>query len=295
MNKISVIIPTTCEARRWASLKRAIASVTAQENVNVELIVVVNGLRLDPECYEELRSLPGLNVVYLDKGDLPLAVKHGRSLVTAPFFAFLDDDDEYLPGALWMRLQPLLVDDATGYVVSNGYSCMDGRDEQAIANVEAVQNDPMRALLKENWLASCGGLYRSSSVSSEYFDGKTRYLEWTLLAYKLTSSMSMVFVDKPTYRIHDSPESLSKSEAFREAEIGVLNQILALDLPADIKNGLRIKMGHAYHSLSNFYRRKGDLKRAWRCHLASLRCPEGYRYLIYSRRLLPFMTREQDK
>lgn len=292
MNRISVIIPTTCEARRWDSLKRAISSVTLQENVDVEVIVAVNGTRFDPGCYEELRNMPGLNVVYLEEGNLPRAVKLARSLVTAPFFAFLDDDDEYLPGALWRRLQPLLADETVGYVAANGYSHVDGRDEQAVMNVEAVQRDPLRALLRENWLASCGGLYRSGSVSSDYFDGKTRYLEWTLLAYKLASSMRMVFVDEPTYRIHDSPGSLSKSEAYREAEIGVLNQILALELPADVKNGLRIKMGRAYHSLSNHYRRRGDLKRAWSCHLTSLRYPEGFRYLTYSRRLLPFLPQE---
>lgn len=295
MNRISVIIPTTCETGRWGSLKRAIASAAAQERVSVELIIVVNGLRFDPECYEELRSMPGLNVVYLEEGSLPLALKHGRSLATAPYFAFLDDDDEYLPGALWRRLQPLLSDEAIDYVVSNGYSCKEGRDEQAVTNVEAVRNDPLRALLHENWLASCGGLYRSSRISAGYFDGKTRYLEWTLLAYKLASSRKMVFVDEPTYRIHDSLGSLSKSEAFREAEIGVLAQILTLDLPAAIKAGLRVKIGRAYHGLSNHYRRKGDFRRAWRCHLASLRHPEGFRYLVYSRRLLPFVRWGQDE
>lgn len=295
MNRISVIIPTTCETGRRGSLKRAIASVAAQERVSVELIVVVNGLRFDPECYEELRSMPGLNVAYLEEGSLPLAVKHGRSLATAPYFSFLDDDDEYLPDALWRRLQPLLSDEAIDYVVSNGYSCIEGRDRQAVINVEAVRNDPLRALLKENWLASCGGLYRSSRVSTGYFDGKTRYLEWTLLAYKLASTRKMVFVDEPTYRIHDSLGSLSKSEAFREAEIGVLAQILTLDLPADIKVGLRVKIGRAYHSLSNHYRRQGDFRRAWRCHLASLRHPEGFRYLTYSRRLLPFVQWGQDE
>lgn len=292
MNRISVIIPTTCEARRWASLQRAISSVTSQENVCVDLLVVVNGTRFDPECYEQLRNMPGLNVVYQEEANLPRAVKYAISLVTAPFFAFLDDDDEYLPGALWRRLQPLLADEMVGYVASNGYSRVDGRDEQAVTNVEAVRRDPLRTLLKENWLASCGGLYRSSSVSSDYFDGKTRYFEWTLLAYKLASSMRMAFVDEPTYRIHDSPGSLSKLEAYREAEIGVLAQILALELPADVKNGLRIKMGRVYHSLSNHYRRQGNLKRAWSCHLASLRYPEGSRYLAYSRRLLPFFPQE---
>jgi len=295
LNRISIIIPTTCEAVRWASLQRAIASVTAQEQVEVEVIVVVNGKRFDPTLFEALRGTPDLRVVYQDEGSLPLAIRFGRSLVTAPFFAFLDDDDEYLPGALWLRLQPLLADESAGFSVSNGYSHTGGHDEQAVINIGAVHKDPLGALLVENWLASCGGLYRSAKVSVDFFDGETRYLEWTLLAYKLTLSMKMVFVDTPTYRIHDSPNSLSKSDAYCEAEIAVLNLILNLELPVAVKYGLRIKTGRAYHSLSNHYRRKGNLRRAWRCHLMSLRYPEGFRYLTYSGRLLPFMPRQQHK
>lgn len=292
MNRINVIIPTTCEARRWSSLKRAISSVTSQKNVDVDVIIVVNGTRFDPGCYKELRNMPGLTVVYQEEGNLPLAVKLARSLVTAPFFAFLDDDDEYFPGTLWSRLQPLLVDETVGYVASNGYRCIGNQDVQDITNIEAVQRDPLCALIRENWLASCGGLYRSVSVTEDYFDGRTRYFEWTLLAFKLASTLKMVFVDAPTYRIHDSPSSLSKSEAYREAEVGVLNQILALELPANVKSGLRIKLGKAYHSLSNYYRQEGELKRAWSYHLTSLRYPEGLRYLTYTRRLLPFFSQE---
>lgn len=257
----------------------------------VEVIVVVNGKRFDPACYEALCGESGLNVVYREEGNLPLAIRFGRSLVTAPVFAFLDDDDEYLPGALWRRLQPLLVDGAIGYVASNGYRQVGSQDEAVVTNVEVVRRDPLRALLTENWLASCGGLYRSDRVTIDYFDGETRYLEWTLLAYKLASSMNMAFVDAPTYRIHDSPDSLSKSEAYREAEIGVLDKILDLELPVDVKQSLRVKTGRAYHGLSNYHRRAGRLGRAWRCHLMSLRYPEGWRYLSYSRMLLPFWPR----
>ena len=45
--------------------------------------------------------------------------------------------------------------------------------------------DPLRALVIENWLASCGGLFRSDRVSIDYFDGVTRHYEWTFLAYSL--------------------------------------------------------------------------------------------------------------
>jgi hypothetical protein len=63
-----------------------------------------------------------------------------------------------------------------------------------------VRLTPLRALKVQNWLASCGGLYRSRSVSIEYFDEEATYFEWTLLAYKLASKLKMAFVDVPAYR-----------------------------------------------------------------------------------------------
>src|SRR5690348_6425889 len=107
-HRISVIIPTTCETRRWASLRRAISTAASQENVSTEVIVIVNGDRVDPECFKQLRGMHNLKVVIQKEGSLPLALRYGRSLVSSPFFCFLDDDDEYLPGGLWQRLQPML-------------------------------------------------------------------------------------------------------------------------------------------------------------------------------------------
>lgn len=205
LNRTGVIIPTTCEARRWTSLKRAIASALSQENTDAEVIVVVNGTRFDPVCYEELRNMPGLTVAYQKEGSLPLAQQFGRVQVTAPFFSFLDDDDEYLPGALKHRLRPLLADKTVDFVASNGYRVLGDRDHIALTNIDAIRRDPLLALSVENWLVSCGSLFRSCSVSAEYFDGKTAYFEWTLLAYKLASTLKMAFVDVPTFRIHDSP------------------------------------------------------------------------------------------
>src|SRR4051794_10798550 len=108
MASVSVIIPTTCEAHRCSSLQRAIASVQSQQGVAVKVIVVVNGARVDPSCYQQLQRMPGLKVSYRSEGSAPLAQHAGRLLVDTEYFAFLDDDDEYLAGALEARVQPML-------------------------------------------------------------------------------------------------------------------------------------------------------------------------------------------
>jgi glycosyltransferase involved in cell wall biosynthesis len=288
LNKVNVIIPTTCETRRWASLKRAISSVLSQENTFAELIVVVNGVRYNHECYEELSAMQNVSVAYQAEGSAPRAARLGRSLVTAPTFAFLDDDDEYLPDALSRRLEPLLADETLDYVASNGYRRIGDRDDLLLTDAEAIRRDPLRALASQNWLASCGGLYRSSSIPIEYFDEEATYFEWTLLAYKLASRLKMAFVEVPTFRIYDSPGSLSKSTAYREAEAVVLAKIASLGLPSDVKRLVQGKIGRRYHDLSNYSLMQGDYAAAWRYHLTSLRYRRGWEYLLYSRKLLPF-------
>lgn len=290
---ITVIIPTTCEAQRWESLLRAIDSVFRQSEVAVQLLLVVNGQRVDPSHYEALCQMPGLVVVRLAEG-LPMAQRMGRSLVTTPYFSFLDDDDEYLPGGLLARLAPLEQDSAVDFVASQGVRCLDGVDHPCWPSTAAIHRDPLRALSDTNWLASCGGLFRTRSISIDFFDGRSSYLEWTLLAYKLAISRRMAFVDTPAFRIHDSSGSLSKSTAYRYGEIVVIQQILQLELPGDVRDSVRIKLGNAHHSLSDFCRRQHLKKDAWRHHVASLMQAGGWRFIPYTRKLLAMWWRRDS-
>jgi glycosyltransferase involved in cell wall biosynthesis len=292
---VAVIIPTTCERHRWNSLTRAIQSIQGQACVDVSVIVVVNGQRFDPIQYEKLMEMTDLTVVYQHEGSLPMAMQYGRSLVTTAFFAFLDDDDEYLPEALFHRLQPLLSDDVVDYVASNGFRSMQGLDQLAVLDVTAVRTNPLLALSKENWLASCGGLFRSSSVSLQYFDGRTADLEWTYLAYKLASALTMSFVNVPTFRIYDSDASLSKAPGYQEAVMLVLPEILRLDLPAQIRHSVRAKIGRTYHNMAHYSHEQGNIAKAWRYHLASLCYPGGWHYILYSRKLFFSLKQKIEK
>jgi hypothetical protein len=226
-------------------------------------------------------------VHYSPLGSLPLAQRIGRSLVRSEYFCFLDDDDEYLPGALRLRLAPLLADSQLAFVTTNGYKIADGVAEELLPRdlLATVRADPLAALSHVNWLASCGGLFRSSSVPVDYFDGETAFFEWTYLAYQLALDLRMAVLETPTFRIHDTAESLSKSSAYEEAEIKVLNKILALNLPPKVRRDLRAKIGRVWHTMADSAWRQGALGRAWRFHLTSLLLPGGHRYLLFSRKL----------
>jgi hypothetical protein len=288
---ISVIIPTTCERARWASLERAIAGILVQDSVAAQVIVVVNGNRYDAACFETLKGKQGVTVLYRTTGSAPLAQAAGRAAVTTPFFAFLDDDDEYLPGALAVRVAPLLADPALDFVVTDGYRSRGGVDERAIGDKGAIAADPIGALCRKNWMASCAGLFRSSTVGEEYFVDPAPYMEWTYLAFRLTVQLNMRWLDIPTYRINDSPVSLSKSEAYLLSELDILRRILALPLPAAARRAVRSKLGRACHAFAERSRGDGRHAEAWRFHLDSLAQPGGWHYLLYSRKLVQDLWR----
>ena len=285
--QITAIVPSLCEASRRASLMRAISSLLEQSGASVTPLVVVNGNRYDPGLLEELNKRDDLNVLYREKGNLPAAVRAGREHVSTPYFCFLDDDDEYLPGALSTRLAPMLRDSSVDVVVTNGYRSSDGKDTIVVSDFSIAQHAPLEGLLIQNWLASCGGLYRTAAVPPSMFDPDFRYLEWTLTAFKLALEYNVVLLDTPTYRIFDSPQSLSKDPAYRFAGVKLIDRILEFDMAPSVKRKLRIKKGRSLHGLSDHFLHQGDPTRAWKYHLASMTTPGGaLQYGAYTRKLV---------
>jgi glycosyltransferase involved in cell wall biosynthesis len=282
---VSVIIPTACRTERAAAIRRAIESVLTQENVDLELIVIVNGPTYDRHLRHELEANPALRVAYLPEPNLPAAIRHGRSMVTRPFFAFLDDDDEYLPGALETRAAEMLAHPRVDVVATNGFW---GPDKSPyIKHTDGVEVDPLKALLKGNWLGSCGGLFRSATVCQEYFDGRTRHYEWTMLAFRLALTGHWVrFLDVPTYIMNDSPESLSRSDAYAKAEPAFLNSLLGFDLEARYRRQIRKKYLQSLHSLAVRALTAGRIGEAWGYHARSLMGWKGFRYVVFTRHLV---------
>ncbi len=283
---VTVVIPSTCSRRD--ELRRAIESVVDQVTDDGAIVVVANGPRVDEATLAVARRFARTRVERLAEANVAKAQRVGRSLVDTEFFCFLDDDDEFLPGALAMRVAALREQPDVDVLIANGYGCADGVDRLRLDHLARAARDPLRGLVAENWMASCGGTYRTNSVSIDYFDGETQHYEWTLIAYRLALTRRIAFLDVPTFRVHlDSPGSVSKSRHFREAEVAVLNKILAMDLPSDVRRALRGKLGRAHHGLAALHLSEGQHASALRHHLGSLVAPGGLAYLAFSRKLLP--------
>ena len=283
---VTAIIPTTCESSRGPSLRRAILSVIDQIPEDGLILIVANGDRIDESVVRMAEGFPRTRVERLEEASVAKAQQLGRRFVTTEFFCFLDDDDEYLPGAFSMRLDVLRADPSIDVVVTNGYTRIDNDALMNLKQLDLAQADPLRALLRENWLASCGGLFRTRSVTPDYFDGNTCFLEWTLLAYKLASSLVIRFIDVPTYRINSSHDSASKSQDYREAQPRVLAKIAELDLPPDVRRAVKSKISNSEHSLSTYFLRRGDWNRAVCHHFKSLGSYAGLKFVPYSLKLL---------
>lgn len=286
----TVIIPTAATAHRHTSLLNAIESAK-RGGTSVRIVVVVNGDQFDSALFDLLRARQDISVVTLREADLPGAIFAGRQLVETEFFCFLDDDDEILPDGLALRLRALHEHPEVGFVASNGYYRSDGKDRIAIRNTDAIAADCLLAMTDQCWLTSCGGLYRASRIDAASFAAVPRFLEWTYLGLKLASSHKMFFLNQPTFRVYDSEDSLSKSVDYRIGALVAINAVLDLPLPPRVTRRLRIRLSDLHHDVAGDHLKENELRSAWRHHLTSLVQPAGLRYLLFSRRFIPFWPR----
>lgn len=287
MLNVTTIIPTMAEDRRHQSLLRAIESIRSASADPVQIVVVVNGSHRSDAVLKSLSSLSQVRILSLDVGSLPLAQLEGRRAVDTPYFSFLDDDDEYLPGAIDLRLKPLEADHSLDFSISNGYRNLAGNDVICFSSLDRVAPAPFEALFQENWLASCGALFRSSSIGAEYFEKPHAYVEWTWLAFKLClDNKKLATISEPTFRIHDTPDSASKSPAYSNAISDLYQRMLRCAPPRHIRTMVLKRIGASLHSDANSLWKQGCWGKAWEAHLKSLFYPGGWRYLTFSRHLL---------
>lgn len=282
---VDVLVRTTCEGSRRKSLQRAVASVVSQRGVAARPVVVVAGAQ--PGSLPRLAARNGIRVHRLGTEASPgRALTIARGLVDAPFFAFLDDDDELLPDALATRVAILRAEPSVQVVVTTGYVARGNVRRVHIGDIGRHQGDPLRGIVERCWLASCGGLFRTDAVPQAMFDALPDLCEWTCVAFRLAmASCSIRFVDRPTYVVHDSAGSLSKSDAFVEASLRVLDAMRSAPLSAADRRHLAYKYRATLHTAAERCRRAGNVGRAWRYHLRSLQPPGTLRYAAYTRKL----------
>jgi len=284
---ITVIMPTRALRERSRLLRRALASVLAQEGVRPAPVVVVNGSRRDGELVAWLEQHRGIRVLSNDEESIPAALGLGRSHVDTPWFSELDDDDFLLPGALLARVRALEERADYAAVVTNGLLRDASGDKLIVANFAAVRCDPLRSMVKFNWLLPGSWLCRTSAVDGEVFRDMPPHLECTYLGIRLATTHRTCFLDEPTVVwCADTPGAASKSREYVVGQEGAIRRILELELPPDVRDSYRRKLAISRNVAARLLLREGDERAAWGCHLRSLLDPAGWRHWRFTLRLI---------
>ena len=183
--------------------------------------------------------------------------------------------------------------------VSNGYVRTEAGQDLLFDSAAAIEVDPIKALLTRNWLAAAGGLYRTSSISEDFFNPSIRSLDMTYLALRLAMEKRICFVDQPTFRKNKTGGSVSTSDAWMLAAKDTLQAMLELPLMAHHRSMLEQKIGAAWHDLADYHCRTGNTYQAWVNHAHCLVAPRGLsRYGGFTGRLMlrslrRFLARQQ--
>lgn len=281
---VTVVIPTL--ANRPKELERALRSITSQRDIDATPLVVVNGRRYDPDLVNGLRQRPDIRFHQIETANVSMARFEGRRQVETTYFAFLDDDDELLPEALSLRYNAF-ADHKGDVVVTNGYKQTGQNREIIFPRFGHDSNDPARALLEENWLASAGGLYRTDAVSEHHFEDLPDFLEMTFLAFKMAHDLAIIRLDIPTFVIHaGATDQASASWRYYQEVPKILRQMQDVTSRSDLWVRLRQKQAAALHDASVKALQNKDKLSAWKYHLRSLTIGNGFRYFPYTRHIV---------
>jgi len=283
--KITVIIPTSCTTKRAKLLLRAISSIHKAGPSIVKIIIAANGSHIDPDLALGLQARQDLHYIWFEEGSLPKTISLAIALIDTEYFGFLDDDDELLPRSLIHRLVTLQQTPTADLVISNGYLRKSGEDSLYLNFINQVPDDPLGSFFRENWLPSCGALFRTSSIGPEYFRDYHPYAEWSWLAFRLAMNGKRICVlNEPTFRIHaDTPSSLSKSAEYRQCYVSLYRKMLDMNPPLRIRRILQRRLSQAHHDVSDWLLSEGRVGAAALHFLFSLRSRSGWRFLPYSR------------
>jgi glycosyltransferase involved in cell wall biosynthesis len=289
----TIIICTLAVSERADSLGRAVASVLGHNDTPTSVLVVVNGDRYDEKLVAELKRRDDVDVLQIAARSLSDAIVAGRRAVKSPYFGFLDDDDEYLPQAVDLRLAELERYPEAGVLVTNGYRCRENSRETVMNHLSLVTEDPLTAIFREPWLASCSALYRTAVAREDLFEKVARYAEWTWLGFVLAKAgIEVRTLDRPTFCIYETPISESKSDEYLDAQISIFNRMMSLAPTRNIRQILKKRIRDTWHHRADVALERGQMASAWRCHLSSLFALGGWRYVLFTRYLIPGWPRK---
>lgn len=287
---IDVIVRTLAEPSRSESLFRALDSIQGQKYIQARPVIMVNGGRFNSAVIEALEKRSGIRLYRLNEASAGLACCEGRRQVTAPYFSYLDDDDLLIEDALVKPVNWLDDNPEFDGVINNGHFVKDNGARTELIHIASHVRigQPALSLLDDSWLQPGAFVFRTERIPQGVFDPGWNHMEWTHLAYRLCAEhIHLHFMDIPTVLYRDTPGSMSKQLAHKEAELRLLKLIRSDSrMSAEVRRRASEKYRNTLHQLAMKSWQGGYASRAWRYHLASMQPPDTLKYLLFSRKLL---------
>ena len=152
---VSVVVPTY---NRAAVTERAVASVLLQDYENFEIIVVIDGSTDD--TVERLRNIGDSRIRVIEQENRGASYARNRGVEAArgEFIAFLDSDDEWLPGKLRPQVAALQIAPARVALCCTAMDLQDASGRSTIKYSQVGSGNCFERMLVENivqGLTSC--------------------------------------------------------------------------------------------------------------------------------------------
>ncbi|MGE4062934.1 MAG: glycosyltransferase family 2 protein [Rhodospirillaceae bacterium] len=208
---VSVVIPAfNCED----TIARALASVQQQEYDPLEIIVVDDGSTdRTREVVENLR-LPDLTLIQRkQRGGASAARNAGIFAARGEYVAFLDADDEWLPGKIAKQLALIEHDDMMTFVTNPPEWVSASGQKMGILGKErppAEGPDAWKTLLAHTFVATpCVLARRSDLIALNGFDCTLKVAEDQDMWIRLALRGPVGYLNEVLVRVHERPGSLS--------------------------------------------------------------------------------------
>lgn len=205
--KVSVIIPFY-NCQRY--LAACIDSVLAQRGADLEVLLVNDGSTDLSATIAQAYARSCPQVKYLSQQNAGPGAARNKALdaATGEYVAFVDGDDELLPGALLMLLAQMepSVDMAVGRYVRR--LPLPRHSGHPVISTVSASEAKKRMLYQRGFTSALwGNLYRRSSIGSLRMTEGIYYEDLDFLASFLSSARKVSFINLPTYYYRFNPDS----------------------------------------------------------------------------------------
>jgi GT2 family glycosyltransferase len=221
MAEVSVIIPLYNKSRY---IRRTLESVLAQTWQDFEVVVVDDGSTDDGPAIVQGCGDPRVRLVRQENRGPGAARNHGIQLSTAPYLAFLDADDEWLPHFL-QRAVEMLKDQEKCPVFVADYFLDKGTDTYLGYHPELPFGPGLNTLpvdISPKMVKSCTDLFAQGAavVGREvvdrlggYYENGCTYGEDTFLWLRVLLHYPLCVCEEPLLRVHHDSSTLVRNRA----------------------------------------------------------------------------------